>query len=54
MSKLRPNPHKVNPYDSKAYKRSTRYVNSDRPNPNSVNPYSVNKKSNPNRLKGKS
>lgn len=34
----RENPHDVNPYDSKAYKRTRRHKK-DRPNPHDVNPY---------------
>ena len=41
MQTEKPNPKKVNPYDSKAYKRSNGYNTTNRPNPRSVNPYSV-------------
>ena len=38
MNMERENPHDVNPYDSKAYKRTRRHKK-DRPNPRDVNPY---------------
>lgn len=41
MDNKKPNPRSVNPYDSKAYKRSNGYSSSHRPPPRSVNPYSV-------------
>lgn len=46
MQKSKPNPSTVNPYDSKAYKRSNGYsTKSTRPNPKNVNPYSVKERS---------
>ena len=40
MANGKPNPRQVNPYDSKAYKRSNNYKGK-RPEPRSVNPYST-------------
>jgi hypothetical protein len=39
MDKKRQNPSTVNPYDSKAYKRTNGNSTSPKPNPNTVNPY---------------
>ena len=47
MEKKKPDPRTVNPYDSKAYKRSNGFSVTPKQKPSNVNPYSAKPKTKP-------